>query len=174
MGRTATLRRMKTSTFRVLCACAAVVFGSALSLPAAAQWKWKDASGNVHFSDRPPPNSVPERDILQKGPVRPVAPAAAASAASAPEAGKLPVDKELEARKRQGDQAQEVRRKTDDERLAIARAENCERARGHLRTLESGVRIARTNEKGEREILSDAQRNQEMERMRQAIAGDCR
>ena len=36
------------------------------TLPAAAQWKWKDARGQVVISDTPPPREIPDRDVLQK------------------------------------------------------------------------------------------------------------
>ena len=43
-----------------------------------------------------------------------------------------------------------------------------------MRTLESGMRLARTNDKGEREILDDKQRADETQRTRQdVIAADC-
>ena len=52
--------------------------------------------------------------------------------------------------------------------------DNCSRARSHLATLESGMRIARTNEKGEREIMDDKARADEMQRTRQIMASECR
>ena len=55
-----------------------------------------------------------------------------------------------------------------------ARAENCRRARSHMATLDSGIRLSRTNEKGEREILDDKQVADEMNRTRQIISSDCR
>jgi len=58
--------------------------------------------------------------------------------------------------------------------VAAQRRENCGRARAHLASLESGHRIARTNEKGEREILDDRGRADEMRRTREVIASDCR
>ena len=91
------------------CAAAAVALACLLALPAHAQWKWRDASGRVTVSDRPPPRDVAEKDILQ----RPAAPrpavsvnaaSAAASAASATAAASAPVDKELEARRRAAEQ----------------------------------------------------------------------
>ena len=36
--------------------------------------------------------------------------------------------------------------------------DNCQRARSHMASLESGQRVASTNDKGEREILDDNQR----------------
>ncbi|MFG5410725.1 hypothetical protein ABXN37_24710 [Piscinibacter sakaiensis] len=39
--------------------------------------------------------------------------------------------------------------------------------------LDDGVRIARTNEKGEREILDDKARAAEQARLRAVVAADC-
>lgn len=157
-----------------------LLLGLAACLPAAAQWKWRDASGKVQYSDRPPPAAVPEKDILQRpaGTLR-VAPTPAPAASSADAGASVkptapPVDKELEARKKKEEQEQDAKRRAEEEKLAKARAENCSRARGYLQSLESGMRIARTNDKGEREILDDAARAQEVQRARQVIASDCK
>jgi len=148
----------------------------ATALPAQAQWKWRDKGGQITASDLPPPRDVPEKDILQRPDTvvrRPAAPPVSASAVAAA-AVRPPVDKELEARKRAGDQEQQAKAKADDERLAGQRAENCRRARGHLAALDTGQRIARTNDKGEREILDDKGRAEEMRRANEVIASDCR
>jgi hypothetical protein len=84
------------------------------------------------------------------------------------------VDSELEARKKAADQQKQAQAKADEERLAAQRAENCKRARAHAAALESGQRLARTNEKGEREILDDKGRAEETRRARSVIASDCR
>jgi len=156
------------------------------ALPAQAQWKWRDKSGRITASDLPPPRDVAEKDILQRpntvaarSPTTPapgMAPASAASAASTTPgaAAKPAVDKELEARRRAGEQDQQAKAKADEERLAAQRAENCRRARGHLATLETGQRIARTNDKGEREILDDRGRAEEARRANEVVATDCK
>ena len=43
-----------------------------------------------------------------------------------------------------------------------------------MRTLDSGVRIARVTANGEREILDDKQRADETKRTRDIIAADCK
>ncbi|MBI3156844.1 MAG: DUF4124 domain-containing protein [Burkholderiales bacterium] len=173
----------------------AVVLGVAIALalaatPAAAQWKWRDRSGQITVSDIPPPRDIPERDILERPPPpsarpAPAAPApgaapagAAAAGDAAPAAGKTAeaprVDPELEARRRAAEQEQSARQRASDEKLAAQRAENCRAARGHLAALESGQRLVRVNDKGEREFLDDRQRASEMQRARDVIASDCR
>jgi hypothetical protein len=177
--------RLAGLTMALLCA-----FGLSLAETANAQWKWRDAQGQVQYSDRPPPQSVPVRDILGKPPgsdtltVREMGPARSvvtpASAASPPDAAtsKAPADvraaqNQAAARQRQAE-ADEARRKADEEKLAKQRADNCRRAQDYVRTLESGSRIARMNDKGEREFLDDAQRAGELQRSRELVASECR
>lgn len=153
---------------------AATVLALAASA-AQAQWKWRDKTGQVNASDRPPPMDVPEKDIIGRptpDAQRRPAPAPAAAASAAPAKG--PLEKELDARKRQQEQEQSAKAKAEEEKLAATKAENCRRARGHVAALESGQRIARTNEKGEREILDDRGRADEMRQAREVIASDCK
>lgn len=154
---------------------------AALALWAAAagatQWKWMDASGHLQYSDRPPPADVPDKNILEhpsySRQVQPAdnAPASASgtAAASAPKG----VDPELEARRRKEQEAKEAAQKDAEAQQAKAKADNCARARSYQQTLTSGVRIARTNDKGEREILDDKGRAQEEARAQQAIRDNC-
>jgi len=142
-------------------------------VPAQAQWMWKDKEGRITASDLPPPRDVAEKDILQRPDLAARKPAAAASAASAV-AGKPAVDPQLEARRRSAEQEQAAKAKADEDKLAQQRAENCRRARGHLNALESGQRIARVNDKGEREVLDDKGRAEEMRRANEVIASDCK
>lgn len=141
-------------------------------------WKWRDASGQIHVSDVPPPLSVPVRDILDRPPLQRKVAAAAAAAASAASAV-LPSaaprsDPELDARRKRAADEQLVQQRAQQEKDAALRAENCGRARGHLAALADGQRIVRTNAQGEREVLDDQGRAEEMQRARAVIASDCR
>jgi len=157
----------------------------ALSTPALAQWKWRDAQGQVLYSDRPPPQSVPEKDILQTPAAAtrrlqiissvPLGGASApAEAASQPKAkSESKADTEAEAGRRKTEQEQAAKARADEQKNATARSENCNQARSYLRSLEDGMRVARTNEKGEREILDDKQRSLEIQRARNVMSSDC-
>ncbi|HJW10999.1 MAG TPA: DUF4124 domain-containing protein [Albitalea sp.] len=156
-----------------------VLLGATLSFPAAAQWKWRDKNGQVQYSDLPPPPGVADKDILQRpfGTLhqKMAAPAEAAPAASAPPLAPVKaVEPELEAKRRKAEEEKAAKVKAEEEKVAAARAENCTRAKGHLRSLDDGIRIARTNDKGEREILDDKGRAEEAKRMRDIIASDCK
>ena len=58
--------------------------------------------------------------------------------------------------------------------MAAQRGENCQRARSQQAALESGQRIARLNDKGEREVLDDKGRAEELRQAREVIASECR
>jgi hypothetical protein len=151
-------------------------------LPAHAQWKWKDSKGQTHISDLPPPRDIPDKDVLQrpseisrKATVQSAAAASdAAPAASAVPAAKPRVDPEIEARRSRLEQEQKAKAKAEEDKLAAQRADNCARAKQQLAGLDSGMRLARVNDKGEREILDDKARAEEAQRARQLIASECR
>ena len=133
------------------------------------------------FSDRAPPAEVPARNILAqpRGASVPVAAAATAPASATPQAAAASAsatgtDKALEEKKKQNEAAEAARKKADEERATASRAENCKRAMSAKATLESGMRMARVNDKGEREVLDDAQRAAELKRVNAIIASDCK
>ncbi len=156
------------------------LLGLAAAGPALAQWKWRDARGQINVSDRPPPREVPEKDIL----ARPApetrrdgaaAATGAASAASAPRsAAPTALQREVEARRRAEQAEQDAKAKAEAAKNAAIRAENCRSARGHLAALDSGQRLTRFNDKGEREIMDDRARALEQLRAREVIQSDCR
>jgi hypothetical protein len=154
--------------------------GSALAqtAPLPPAWKWRDASGQINVSDLPPPTSVPAKDILERPPVQrksvEVA-AAAASAASTSLATATPrTDPELEARRKRTVDEQAALQQQQLERDAALRADNCSRANAQLALLNDGQRIARTNAQGEREVLDDKARAEELQRTRAVVASNCR
>ncbi|MFM9915265.1 MAG: DUF4124 domain-containing protein [Rhizobacter sp.] len=154
-----------------------VLLGS-LCMPAAAQWKWRDKSGQTQYSDLPPPPGTPEAAVLQRpagAKLRNVPSADTEAAASAPS---LPapkaVEPELEAKLRKAEQEKAAKSKAEDEKIAAQKAENCSRARSQIRVIDEGLRVARINEKGEREVLDDKGRAEEGNRARAVIASDCK
>ncbi len=180
--------RRCASTFALPLALATLLM--ALSPAADAQWRWRDKNGQVNASDRPPPRDVPDKDILSRpaadarrtatAAVQAAAPASGAegsAAPAAPGAASAPptaLEREVLARKRSAEQEQAAKAKAEEERMSTQRAENCRAARGHLVALDSGQRISRTNEKGDREVLDDKGRADEQRRAREVVASDCR
>jgi hypothetical protein len=161
------------------------LLGLVCVLPAvcSAQWQWIDKDGRKVLSDQAPPASIPAKNILkQPGPkgrsvdvVQAAAvPASAASQPATPAPKVSGKDKELEEKKKQAEAAEAEKKKAQEEEVAKARAENCARAKSSKAGFDAGVRISRTNEKGEREILDDVARAAETKRLAEVIARDCK
>lgn len=148
------------------------------------QWQWRDANGRVNASDLPPPSSVPDRDILRRptdpryrnsasaAPVPPSAPASASTARTP--ITPPPSDPELDARRKRAADEQLAQQKQQQTKDAAVRADNCSRARAQLTALGEGQRITRTNARGEREVLDDRARAEEMQRAQAIVDSDCR
>lgn len=161
------------------------VLGLACVWPALclAQWQWIDKDGRSVFSDRAPPMDIPARSILRQPGLKP-APAGEASEApgatpaqatrpSTPVPRLSGKDKDLEAKKQQLAGAEADKKKAQDEENERRRADRCDRAKLSKVTLDSGVRISRTNAQGEREVLDDAARDAEARRVDAIIASEC-
>lgn len=153
----------------------------ALQTPALAQYTWKDAKGQLHASDQPPPRDIPDKDVIRRPTVVRAAPAPASAASGSTVAAparaviaSAPVDPELLKRKARAEQDAKAKAQAEEQRLAGVRAENCQRARTHLATLDSGSRLVRVNERGERVVLDDTARAQEAAQARNVVATECR
>lgn len=176
--RALTRARLSRMGWAALVAGALLATTLAVSAQGQGQWVWRDKAGRVTASDLPPPRDIAEKDIIRRPPPRrtpppsetPAAGPAAATAASAPS----PADRELEARRQAADARKAAQAKAEEERQARQRADNCRRARAQLAALESGQRMARVNEQGEREILDDKGRAEETRRTREVVNSDCR
>jgi hypothetical protein len=149
-------------------------------LLAQAQWQWVDKDGRKVFSDRPPPADVPAGKILRQPGGRPAAAAEAAPAAApAPAAAAVVAppaegrDKGLEEKRKQAEAAAAEKKKAEEAKLAALKADNCQRARDGKNAIDSGLRMARVNDKGEREILDDNQRAAEAKHLQAVIDRDC-
>lgn len=174
------LRQTRSPGLLLAAACALLLS----ALPAQAQWKWRDSSGRVQISDMAPPPTVPDKDILQRprgitqpAPDTATPPTAAAAASATPAAAakpKGPLDAEIERRRKADEQDKAAKARAEEERRSAQRADNCNRAREMVATLESGQRVSRMNAKGEREFLDDRQRAAEVQRAREVMATDCR
>ena len=161
-----------------LSAALTVLLAGAQTAPLPQAWKWRDASGQIHVSDLPPPLTIPAKDILERPPVQ--RKALAAEAAAAPVGPALQAistpraDPELEARRKRASDEQVAQQRLQQERDAAVRTENCTRAKSALALLNDGQRLYRTNAQGEREVIDDKARVDELQRVRAVVASDCR
>lgn len=172
--------------------CAALMLGLAFAPAAQAQYKWKDARGQLHASDMPPPADIPERQVLQRpagqraapgSPVplaqRPAGDSRAATtgpgrASEALAAPASPEDAELARRRQKAEAERQAQASAEAQRQASLRAQNCERARQQLAQLQSGQRLQRISATGERVPVDDATREADTALARQVVASDCR
>ncbi|KQU90259.1 hypothetical protein ASC78_20500 [Variovorax sp. Root318D1] len=157
-----------------------------LPLSASAQWQWIDKNGKKVFSDQAPPPDVPEKNILRRSGTPPPRGGStqAPAEADAPEASKprevatapkpSGVDKELEEKTKKAQAEEKAKQAAEAEKNAKIKAENCDRARQGKATFDSGLRVARVNAKGEREIMDDAARAAEQKRLQSVIESDCK
>lgn len=172
--------RSRHSSLRVWRSLGVAICAALSCTLASAQWMWVDSSGNKVFSDTAPPPGTPEKNILRKPglprtEIKPAdAPAATAEAPAPKPTGK---DEQLEAKKKaaekQAAEAAEAKKKAEAAKLAASRSENCERARRAKASIDSGMRIATVNAKGEREIMDDQARATELRRIEGVIRADC-
>jgi hypothetical protein len=182
------MRKSLSSSLRRTHLLAALLGLMLLCTAAQAQWTWRDKDGRVTASDLPPPRGIPDKDIISRPAPRDTAARTASdgsASASAPSfstsspapataARTVPVDRELEARKKAADAEQAAQTKAEESQQALRRADNCRRARGQITALESGQRMARVNDKGEREVLDDKGRAAEVRRAQEIVTSDCR
>ena len=148
------------------------------SLAVAEIYKWRDTDGSMRYSDVPPPSNVKQESMYGKKIVTPtgLAPLAEVKGDINPDtnkdkavankakvatdkgaegdkkADKAPLSKEEAAAKRVKD------KKAEEENQANLKIkqENCKAAKANLATFINGGRIAKTNEKGEKYYLGDA------------------
>jgi len=159
---------------------------------ASAQWAWRDETGHTVYSDQPPPPGVKPADVLrQPAPAAPAPqsdspdaaaqpgvspgatpPNAAAPAPAQPRAGSV-AEREQEFRKRQKERAEAERKVAERDTEAAQKAQDCERARGYMKSLDAGIRLVRTNPDGSRELMDEDQRAAEAQRTRAIIDSRC-
>lgn len=148
-------------------------------------YKWKDSDGKTRYSDVPPPSNVQQEPLYgkklpkpasAKGALPPLAPVEGdigavinknkTEAAKAAVGEKVPVDKnktdktpltkEEAAAKRAKDAEQQKKAEEAKQAELKFKQDSCKAARANLAMYNNGGRIAKTNEQGEREYLSDA------------------
>lgn len=162
----------RTHHARLLAATALMAFASL----AQAQYKWIDEKGLMQFSDRAPPPSVPQKNILKAPFGMPsAANISAGQPAAAPaseESKKAPsvAERNADFRKRAKDKEELEQKEQAAEASKAAKAESCDRARNYKQEIDSGVRIGTHDKNGERGFMSDEQRAAEAQRTDKVLA----
>ena len=154
---------------------------------ATAQYKWRDANGRTVYSDLPPPVSAAPSVVLDAPARQASSVATVGSGGSADQtvakdkaapvtraAPLTPADRELESRKRAAEKTAAERKTAATADRDREMAEQCAQARSNLEAVDSGMRLAQINSKGEREILDDAQRAARADQARNVMKAACK
>ena len=157
-----------------------------LSTSAFGQYIWLNDRGVKQFSDQPPPKSVPKSKILKSPYVKgqtisqTEGDAASATSETKPKSEIEKLEKPMTVASKNEDfnkrklEREEREKKTKEEQTAKdEKNKNCNDARGYERSLEGGIVISRTNQNGERTLLDDNQRAQELVNIKKTLAS-CR
>lgn len=134
-------------------------------------YQWKDSNGRTVISDTPQPGAGKAARVIG-GPMPSVSTEKPADKTA--EAPKTTAEKDLEFKKRQQEAREKADKDAKEQKAAADKQENCERARRNLAALESRQPMATLDEKGERKVMDDSLRQQEMERARQFMAESCK
>lgn len=153
-----------------------LLFLALIGFAAAAQaqlYKWLDKDGKTRYGDTPPAGV---KATALGAPASGTGAAAAAPGAAPKDAKKgplTPAEQAQEYRKRQEEEKKASAKAESERRAQAAKVEDCARAREYLRTLESGQRIVRTNAAGERYFMDESQTAQELAKAQQSIQQTC-
>lgn len=143
------------------------LFGAVMlscSMAALAQWKWVDSSGRTHYSDKPPPSSIPSQNILsapagynrQLGTQSTAVtnPKPAEENTSTP-AGGTSTNSALERERARLAQEEEAARQEQQRQDDAKRQQACEAANHRIELYTAGGRVQDIDSKGERYYLDE-------------------
>lgn len=88
--------------------------------------------------------------------------------------GQSLADKDLESKKKTLEAEQAAKKLASDSERENRNKAACDDNKASLRTLESGMRVATTNAKGDREFLADEERSRRMVQLRKDVAEFCK
>ena len=169
-------------TIRTTCIISMAILGFSISAACQAQYVWVDEKGSKQFSDMPPPAATPKNRILKspgmaKQEAYKDSNQEAVSDATVPnEKLQKPVttaSKNEDYLKRKLEQEEKDKKAAAEKQASMDKANNCERARSYLQSLEAGVRIASNDKNGERSYMSDEQRSKETADVKRSLS-DCK
>ena len=143
-----------------------IVLACALALvpvASAQMYKYVDKNGKTVYTDQPPPDADPKNMRIPSSAI-----------GNAPPAGKSAVAQDKENQKGKEKTAENAKKAEEKEAYAKAQEERCVSAKAAYDQYSLGGRIARMNEKGEREFLGDAEIDAARERSRAQMEQACK
>ena len=130
-------------------------------LASADLYKYVDKNGKTVYSDSPPPDTDSKQIRVQTSPP-----------SDAP-ASKTSVQKDKDADKGRKEAAKKADKDAKDAERQAKIQERCNYLKSDLATYEGGVRLKRTNEKGEQEFMTDEQIEAAKAKTRAAMEEAC-
>lgn len=149
--------------FRYFLLCALLLgSGGWLGIAQAQQYvyKWTDEQGQLKYSALPPPTGVAYEMVQKSG------------ATNKPESETKDLAKEQEELKLQLEQ-EGTKAQEEQQRIAQARAKNCEVARKNAQVLESDRPVVRTNAEGKKVLLEGEARQAELQKAKKDLDYFC-
>lgn len=137
---------------------------------ALAQYIWIDEKGGKNVSDRPPPTSVPAKNILKApGGTLPAAapPVPAESAASGW------TEREADYRKRSAEKAEADKKQAEASKQQAEKKRACDSARAYQAQAATGMRFLQAAPDGSRSVLTEEQRTRNLAKAREVL-GKCK
>lgn len=147
---------------RLPCSAALLILSLTSTLSLAEVFSWKDASGKVHYGDRPPAARQTDSRKL------------AAPPAADTEARKAFLERQMAEREKQQKSQEEAKKSGEDQAQVRQREENCKQARSNLAAIEAGQIRFSIDAKGERTALDGAARDAEIARARRTVDSWCK
>ncbi len=129
----------------------------------AAMYRWVDKEGKTHYSDQPPSDA--DAKAVNAKP---------ASGSSSSTAVKSYQEKDQEFKKRRIEEQEADKKQKVELANTQAKQKNCSDAKSRLALLQAGGRIAKTNEKGEREFLNDKDRENNLREAEKSVSEWCK
>lgn len=130
--------------------------------------KWVDDSGQVHYSDQPPPEDTESTSLDS------TVAAASGVAASDVNAPKSLAEREAELKKSKKAKTEAEQKASKQQTEADAKQKYCLDLRSSLKGLEESPRIATYDANGEPSFLNDAERQQRIQETFEGIEANCK
>jgi len=134
----------------------------------AAITKWVDSDGQVHYSDQPPPPNTQQKTLRSDDNTQ------VSQNASGVAAPKTIAEREAELKKAQLAKKEAADKAAEKQAVTDAQQANCTSAQHNLATLQSGVRVAEVNAKGEPVYLDDNEREKRIAKAQNDVSTYCK
>jgi hypothetical protein len=139
---------------------------------ASAQWVWKDDQGHTVISDQAPPATVPLKNIVRQ-PGRTAPPPVADDSAKDDTKTKSLADQDVDFKKRQKESADAAKKAADEADRKRSQQQHCDAQRSAINTMQSGQRMTRTDDQGNRVFVDDATRASDLANAQADFSKNC-